>query len=155
MFGQGWSLLLIPCKPVETSTWSICQRLIRLTHWTISVRRVCCTSRWIENKTTERAHPIWKFSLRISASLSFASCQTSLSLKHSWGFMCFVTVYVPTEVCWSDEIEMFHTKLDSVLDHFSARTHSLSWKTSMLSLALIKLATSYLFLFLILQNSKD
>ena len=39
-----------------------------------------------------------------------------LRLKHSLGFMSVVAVYAPTEVCETEEKEMFYAKLDSVLD---------------------------------------
>ena len=41
-----------------------------------------------------------------------------LRLKHTWGFMSLVAVYVPTEaeVCWADEKEMFYAKIDFILD---------------------------------------
>ena len=35
-----------------------------------------------------------------------------LRLKHTWGFMSFVAVYAPTEVCGADEKEVFYDKLD-------------------------------------------
>ena len=38
-----------------------------------------------------------------------------LRLKHSLGFMSVVAVYAPTEVCETEEKEMFYAKLDSVL----------------------------------------
>ena len=66
-----------------------------------------------------------------------------LRLKHTLGFMSLVAVYTPTEVCGADEKEMFYAKLDSVLDQCPTGTHSLSWATSMLPLALRELAMSY------------
>ena len=39
-----------------------------------------------------------------------------LRLKHSLGFMSVVAVYAPTEVCETEEKEMFYAKLDSVLN---------------------------------------
>ena len=44
-----------------------------------------------------------------------------LRLKHSLGFMSVVTVYSPTEVCETEEKEMFYAKLDSVLDQCYCR----------------------------------
>ena len=44
-----------------------------------------------------------------------------LRLKQSLGFMFVVVVYAPTEVCESDEKEMFYAKLDSVLDQCPRR----------------------------------
>ena len=59
-----------------------------------------------------------------------------LRLKYNLGFMSVVAVYAPTEMCETEEKEMFYTKLDSVL-------YSLSWATLMLSLALKGLAVKY------------
>ena len=39
-----------------------------------------------------------------------------LRLKHNLGFMSVVAVYAPTEVCETEEKEMFYAKLDSVLN---------------------------------------
>ena len=44
-----------------------------------------------------------------------------LRLKHSLGFMSVVAVYAPTEVCETEEKEMFYAKLDSVLDQCPRR----------------------------------
>ena len=57
------------------------------------------------------------------------------------GFMSLVAVYAPTEMCEGNK-EMFYAKLNTVLDQYTG-THSLSWVTSMLPLALRELATSY------------
>ena len=42
-------------------------------------------------------------------------------LKHSLGIMSVVTVYTPTEVCETEEKEMFYAKEDSVLDQCPRR----------------------------------
>ena len=39
-----------------------------------------------------------------------------LRLKHSLGFMSVVAVYAPTEMCKTEEKEVFYAKLGSVLD---------------------------------------
>ena len=52
-------------------------------------------------------------------------------------------MYAPTEVCETEEKEMFCTKLDSVLTSVTVVMHSLSWATLMLSLALKGLAIKY------------
>ena len=39
-----------------------------------------------------------------------------LRLMHTLGFMSVVAVYAPTEVCETEEEEMFYAELDSVLD---------------------------------------
>ena len=44
-----------------------------------------------------------------------------LKLKHSLGFMSVVAVCAPTEVCETEEKEMFYAKLDSVLDQCPRR----------------------------------
>ena len=44
-----------------------------------------------------------------------------LRLKHSLGFMSLVAVYAPTEVCGTEEKEMFYVKLDSVLNQCPCR----------------------------------
>ena len=44
-----------------------------------------------------------------------------LRVKHSVGFMSVVAVYAPTEVCETEEKEMFYAKLDSVLDQCPRR----------------------------------
>ena len=66
-----------------------------------------------------------------------------LRLKHTLGFMSLIAVYAPTEVCGADKKEMVYAKLDSVWISVPAGTCSLPWATSMLSLALRELATSY------------
>ena len=50
-----------------------------------------------------------------------------LRLKHSFGFISVVAVYAPTEVCETEEKEMFYAKVDSVVDQCPRRdalTHS-------------------------------
>ena len=42
-------------------------------------------------------------------------------LKHTLGFMSLVAVYAPTEMCETEEKEMFYAKLDSVLDQCPLR----------------------------------
>ena len=44
-----------------------------------------------------------------------------LRLKHSLGFMSVVAVYAPTEVCETQEKEMFYSKLDFVLEQCPRR----------------------------------
>ena len=44
-----------------------------------------------------------------------------LRLKHSLSFMSLVAVYAPTEVCGTEEKEMFYVKLDSVLNQCPCR----------------------------------
>ncbi|KAG0721860.1 putative 39S ribosomal protein L45, mitochondrial [Chionoecetes opilio] len=42
-------------------------------------------------------------------------------MTHTLGFMSLVAVYTPTEVCETEENEMFYAKLDSVLDQCPPR----------------------------------
>ena len=42
-------------------------------------------------------------------------------LKHTLGFMSLVAVYAPTEMCETEEKEMFYAKLDSILDQCPPR----------------------------------
>ena len=60
------------------------------------------------------------FSIRLQLSVVevalFDECIMRLRLKHSLGFMSVVLVYARTEVCETEEKEMFYAKLDSVLD---------------------------------------
>ena len=44
-----------------------------------------------------------------------------LRMKHTLGFMSVVAVYAPTEMCETDEKEMFYAKLNSVLDQCPRR----------------------------------
>ena len=66
-----------------------------------------------------------------------------LRLKHSLGFMSVVAVYAPTEVCETEEKEMFYAKLDSVLDQCPRRDALIVLGDLMLSLALKGLAIIY------------
>ena len=53
--------------------------------------------------------------------ISEGADRTRLRLKNSLGFMSVVAVYAPTEVCETEEKEMFYAKLDSVLDQCPRR----------------------------------
>ena len=55
-----------------------------------------------------------RLQLSIVEVTSVDKCIMQLRLKYTLGFMSVVAVYVPTEMCETEE--MFYTKLNSVLD---------------------------------------
>ena len=57
--------------------------------------------------------------------------------------MSVVAVYAPTEMCETEEKEMFYAKLDSVLDQCSCRDAPIVLGDLILSLALKGLAMRY------------